>query len=202
MTYMLRERPDGQVEIVVTKAMLVGVFPEREVAERVCVFLQEEEVDWPEETADSFAAASEDIPEPEDEALAEPDAGEVRLRGLVERARDVSPPVARPAPSRKPMLPVVVEKPVAPAMIPVDETALSETQLETAITRLAAGEKLKDVALDLGVSFNCLRGHWARHCRTLQKHMAEGGQQPCSMCNRTFTPSVTNPDKCARCSHE
>ena len=33
-----------------------------------------------------------------------------------------------------------------------------------------------------------------------RRAVAEGGQQPCSLCAHPFTPSISNPDTCARCS--
>lgn len=40
MTFVLRDRPDGQVEIIVERPVLVGIFPERDTAEKVRAFLQ------------------------------------------------------------------------------------------------------------------------------------------------------------------
>lgn len=98
-------------------------------------------------------------------------------------------------------LPAVVERPKPPAVLPATVPAeLTEAELEAALTRVAAGEKLGAVARDVGMPVYTLRSRWAAHCRRLQKHLAEGGQEECSLCHTPFTPSVTSPDKCARCA--
>ncbi|AWD21592.1 hypothetical protein [Fuscovulum blasticum] len=86
MTYMLRDRPDGQVEIVLSRPVLVGIFPERDVALRVCAFLQDEAVDWPEDQPAGFATAASDAAEAEAEDL------------------DALAEVVAPAPRRRPPL--------------------------------------------------------------------------------------------------
>jgi hypothetical protein len=79
---------------------------------------------------------------------------------------------------------------------------LTPEQLEAAFERIGMGEKVSAVAVSMGVNFGGLRAQWANHCRYLQKHLAEGGQIACGMCTRPFTPSISHPDTCARCSHE
>ena len=69
-------------------------------------------------------------------------------------------------------------------------------RLEAAFKRLSAGEKLGDVARDMGGDWRSLRGRWANH----KRYLVAAGQQPCSMCSRPFTPSVSSPDMCARCA--
>ncbi len=203
MTYMLRDRPDGQVEIILTKPILVGVFPERNVAQRVCSFLQDGEIDWSVEEPEGVAGgdAAEDIVI-ETEELVDP--GEIRLRELVERSRNVPAPAPRvgaPRPVRN--LPAVVqEKPVAPAFLTDRPVTLTDEQQEVAFRRIGEGEKVSVVAAEMGVGMPQLRGLWANHKRRVQKHLAEGGQIACAMCKKLFTPSLSNPDTCARCSHE
>ena len=188
MTYMLRDRPDGQVEIVLSRPVLVGIFPERDVALRVCAFLQDEAIDWPEDQPAGFATAASDAAEAEAEDL------------------DDLAEVVAPAPRRRPLvrnLPAVVsERPLPPPFLTPAPTNLTEDQKDAAFRRLSAGEKLATVAPEFGLSMGQLRGMWANQKRHLQKHLAEGGQQPCANCQRPFLPSISNPHTCARCSRD
>ncbi len=93
------------------------------------------------------------------------------------------------------------EAPLAPVFVRAEPVTLPQERRETALKRLTAGEEPAAVALDLGVSVSQLRGIWARHRRELQRFYASGGQETCKLCARLFTPSVSNPDTCARCSH-
>ncbi len=198
MSYMLRDRPDGQVEIVLMKPILIGIFPEREVGQRVCALLQDEEIDWPVEEPAGFGTAAADVAEAEAAALEE--AGEARLRELVEKHRPAPTP-APPRPVRN--LPAVVpDKPVAPAFLTPKAPLLTEAERDRAFARIAAGEKISTVALELGLSTGQLQGMWSQHKRRLQKHLAEGGQITCRSCKRQFTPSISHPETCARCSHD
>ncbi|WP_426037936.1 hypothetical protein [Cypionkella sp. TWP1-2-1b2] len=70
MSYMLRDRPDGQFEIVLSRPILVGIFPERDVASRVMFFLQEEEIDLTEDSTASFGQALRDAAAAEAETQA------------------------------------------------------------------------------------------------------------------------------------
>lgn len=206
MSYMVRERPDGQVEIVLSKPILIGIFPERDVAERVCSFLQDGEVDWPEEEPEGAS----DV---EDLTLVEVDdvdaAGEAHLRDLVEKARPqiVAPRdlqrMAAPPPAPVRNLPAVVqEKPVAPVFLTAAPIKLTEEQKAEAFRRIENGEKIAVIAPDFGLTLAQLRSQWAMHKRLLQQHLREGGQIACALCKTPFTPSISSPDKCARCSHE
>lgn len=101
------------------------------------------------------------------------------------------------------MLPAVIEQPTATRFLPVvAPTKVTEEQLDRAFVRLTAGEKLVVVAADLGWPWTVLRGHWARQKQVLQKHLAEGGQVECAHCRKPFIPSISSPDKCARCSRD
>lgn len=201
MTYMLRDRPDGQIEIVVTQPTVVGVFAEREVAERVCVFLQEDEnhgkVD---DQPANFAKATADVAEAEAEIMAEvASVAPVAGGGVPSFLR----PQARQERRKSTRLPVEVDEPTKTVQLVVTRPKhLTEEQTEQAFSRLTAGEKLNDVAPDFGLTMHQLRGIWANHKRQLQKHLAEGGQVACAFCSKPFTPSIASPDKCARCSHD
>lgn len=184
MSYMMRDRPDGQFEIVLEKPILLGIFPERDTAEQFMVFLQSTGDDeLIEEEASSFSRAARDVRDAQDEALEET-AEPVAPRKVETKLATVLPVVDRPRP---------------PA-IRVEKSELTFEQREAAFARISKGEKLGDVALDFGVDMGRLRALWANHCRYLQQHLAEGGQIECSNCKKAFTPSISHPDTCARCS--
>lgn len=209
MTYMVRERPDGQVEIVLSKPILVGIFPQREVANRVCSFLQSEEVFGPEEEPAGAADVADQVLDLVEEAIADA-AGEAQLREMIERSRPaILPPsdmqrVAVPPPAPVRNLPAVApEKPVAPAFLTVPIVPeFTEERKAAAFRRIENGEKIAVIAPDFGLTMGQLRSHWAMHKRILQQHIREGGQIACSLCKKPFTPSISHPDTCARCSHE
>lgn len=200
MTFMLRDRPDGQVEIIVERPVLVGIFPERETAEKIRAFLQAEDDELPEDSPADSRSVTQAVAEAEDvEAL---DAIEFSDR-VDENVVSVT---RAPRPKRKARpvenLPAVVERPQAPVMfVHTPPVTLTAAQIADAFRRLEEGDKLTVVAHDLGISMNRMRGMWAHSRRTLQTHLAEGGQQPCTLCKKPFIPSISHPDTCARCSH-
>ncbi|MFB2531011.1 hypothetical protein ACEYYA_02475 [Paracoccus sp. p3-h83] len=186
MGYILRDRSDGQVEIVLSRPVLVGVFPDRDVADRVCAFLRAEEPALPDDEPAMFARAAADVAD----AVAE---------DLDQLANEVAPAPRRS--SRRTQLPALAPvKPQAPAQTPPAPHNLSEAQIDQAFARLQQGEKVHAVAADYGLPMGQLRGMWANHKRQLQRYMADAGQQPCRLCARPFTPSIMNPETCARCS--
>lgn len=205
MTIALRDRPDGQVEIVLSRPEVIGVMAGRDMAERFVAFLQEEEPE--------LKLAADYVPDADDADLVSEAQGPV-----VGDITTVAPARAnpmRPQPSsseeralrRKEsapgQLPAVIETPKPPAVIrPVVPAHLTEAQLDQAFGRIAAGEKIAVVAADIGTTFGSLRGLWANHCRKMQRHIAEGRQIECRLCQKPFTPSISNPETCARCSHD
>lgn len=183
MSYMLRDRPDGQFEIVLTRPILVGIFPEKDVASRVMFFLQEDEIELIEDEPASFGQALRNT------AAAEA-ATEAALQDVIETP-EASPPLT--------LLPALVAKAAPPMVV---SKRLSEAELESAFARISSGEKLVVVAPDFGLSVGQLRSVWAQQCRAIQQHLAEGGQVPCKLCRKAFIPSISHPDTCARCSHD
>lgn len=214
MTFMLRDRPDGQVEIIINRPVLVGIFPERDVAARVCAFLQEDAVEWPDTDPANFGRAARDVAEVEFEDVDMTDGGEAALRALLESSRDstvvsIQPrSVAEKRPVKKVVkqagLPVVVpEVPRQAAQLTVTPPAkLTPDEIDRAFSRIAEGEKIAEVAPSFGLTFFQLRGLWAAHKQKLQRHLAEGGTEACSHCSKPFTPSLTNLTTCARCSRD
>lgn len=190
MSYMLRDRPDGQFEIVLSRPILVGIFPEKDVASRVMFFLQEDEDELIDCAPASFGQALRDAEAAEAET-------QDSLLDVVEVKR-ASPPLRHsPAIVAKPKEPAVRPK-TAPLM--VVSNRLTEAQLEEAFARICAGEKLNLIAPTFGLTLGQLRSVWAQQCRKLQEHLAGGGKVPCAMCKTPFVPSISHPDTCARCS--
>lgn len=205
MSYMLRDRPDGQFEIILDRPVLVGIFPERDTAEKVCAFLASDEPDLPDDCPSSFGRAVRDVQEAEQEGFL--DAVDAPDKPTEAGCQPAVGPIGKvanlPALRKKPKPPATKdEKPRMPAQLRFDGYwPLSEEETLKAFQRIQQGEKIVDVVRDYPtVTMGQLRGKWANHKRNLQKFMAEAGPQPCTVCAREFTPSVSNPYTCARCS--
>lgn len=204
MTFMLRDRPDGQFEIVVNRPHVIGVFAERDYAQKVFLFLQDDDAFGQVEDAPAgFATASADVAEAEAERF------EVVMGVAPITATAIlvpsPPPEPQPRQDRRSrvQLPAEADIPTRTAqLVAVPPQHLTEAQISQAFDRIALGEKIGVVAPDFGLTFGVLRGMWANHKRRLQKHLAEGGQVCCVGCQKPFTPSISSPDRCARCSHE
>lgn len=195
MTYQLRDRPDGQIEIVVLRPETVGTFADRAIAEKVMTFLQEDD-------AFNGVRAAEEEPEGLFGARVEAEAALVVEEVLEELAPASPGPAMRPDDAAPVQLPAVLapEKPRQPAQLTPPPGVLTEQQKDEAFQRLMAGEKMPDVARDFGVTFAQMRGLWTGYRRRMQQHYAGGGRVRCRQCQRPFMPSVTHPDTCARCS--
>jgi len=194
MTFMLRDRPDGQVEIIFQRPVLVGIFTVRDTAARVCAFLQaEEEGDEDVHLQSARFNVDADVAEVQSADL---EASIPREKNQIDKAQPQKLTAAKGS-----RLPAVVEAPVAPAMYRGSDVKLPPALIEAALHRLSAGEKIADVAPDFKLSPGQLKGFWANSKRKTQAHIAKSGQIPCSMCKRSFTPSETHPETCARCSH-
>ena len=188
MSYYLRDRSDGQVEIVLHRTVQVGLYPNWSAAEESRTFLKD---DQPELSDDSPACFA-------------------RVNGNAEEAASFDPPdllseepasVRKPARRRNRSLPAVVSRPRAPIQTVVaTPPQLTGDLLQQALGRIQMGDSLRDIARDFGVSMFVLSAAWDRHKREMQVFMASAGQQPCAHCQRLFTPSISSPDTCARCS--
>jgi len=191
--FELRGRPDGMIEIVVSTPTLVGIFPDREIAARVCAFLQAEDHEVPELAASNLETASLD-------ALP----GEAAAVSLADAVVKTEPAALRGIANARANLPAVVtSQPSAPARIEHGIPArLTDDQMNAAFRRIVDGEKIASIAPDFGLSMPQLRGLWANHRRKMQEYIASDGQKACVLCQRPFTPSLTHPDTCARCNHE
>lgn len=159
MGCQLRNRPDGQVEIVENRPVVVGVFADHGIAVRVLQMLT---------NGVAPASALPKVP--------------VMRKVDLEEMDDEAP---RPPAWKKP-----------------EPMTLTEGEKDKAFERIAAGEKVGNVAAEIGVSMPQLRAAWAHHCRSLQAHLQGGGLQSCGLCGKPFTPSISNPENCARCSHD
>lgn len=134
MSYQIRDRSDGMFELVFDKPVLVGIFPERDGAEKYCAFLNDQDPELPEDQPASFGQALKDVAE------------------AVSDLDEISPPVRNS--SRPANLPAVVpDKPKAPAQIRDDSAAgMSDEETAKAFARIQQGEKVFDVARDFSVS--------------------------------------------------
>lgn len=189
MSYHMRERADGQVEILLHRPVLIGVFPDPDVAGHVLALLSAEDLELPPDEPASYQQAREDVAAAEELALDE-------VAGP-----KPSPPPAHSAKQRAQLPAALREQPRAPVPI-ATRPELSEDEVQRAFARIQNGEKIHAVAADFGLTMGQLRGMWANHKRRMQTFMAQDGQQPCKHCARPFTPSISHPDTCARCSHD
>lgn len=197
MEYVLRDRPDGTVDIVQMVPHFVGSFANRVIAERVRGLLGAIDLH-----REAVVSIEDEIAPP---VPPEASFGIVETNVTFYKAASIpdepSPaPVPMEAAPASVQLPAVIDRPLPPAVI--EAPKLSEAMREAIFHRLHAGEKLSSVAPDFGLTLNQLRGMWANHKRQVQAHIAEGGPQPCQLCKKPFTPSLSNPDTCARCSRE
>jgi hypothetical protein len=180
-SFCIEHRPDGSAVILHLRPVVIGSFPDAEMARKVMRLLEAEEL-GPVEVADVVLAPA--VPAPVvPEAVA-------------------PPPVPKAAPEVVNLPAVVVSRPTAVARLSPAAAALTEEQKDSAFRRIAEGEKILTVAADFGLPWTVLRGMWAQHKSQMQRHLAEGGQIACTQCTRPFTPSLTHPDTCARCSHD
>ena len=185
MSYMLRHRPDGQFEIVLNKPILVGIFPDEGLASKVMFFLQEDDEEMVEDSTASFGQALRDTRAVEAELMAELQAIEV--------PKPAAPPLK--------LLPALISKLKAPAVLVVSDR-LTEDQIDAAFSRIDAGEALAKVAADFGLTMGQMRSLRGQQARKIQQHLADGGKVICQMCKEKFTPSLSHPDTCARCSRD
>ncbi len=203
MTCMLRDRADGQIEIVILRPEVVGVMADRDLAERFVAFLASDEDVADEPTRRDLIRA---VAETGDDPVLDTSGGVITPTVQADLAprREPAPravvsgwPVA---PASQAQLPAVADRPKAPVMRPAAAPETLGVQARNAaFDRIASGEKLAAVAADIGTTFGVLRSLWAHECRRRQQQLAEDGAQTCE-CGRAFIPSVTSPDKCARCA--
>ena len=194
MTLMLRDLPDGRVQISLASPLVIATVKDRDMASFVCAFVDADIAEFPDDLAEVPAAdddATVDLAALEAALFPAADAGSVTE----------TPKTHRRSKRRGSNLPVVAEVPRAPAKLAPAKLSLTEDQREAAFMRLGGGEPIAIVAQAFGVAQAQLRGAYGHHCKLIQRHLAEGGQQPCSLCQKPFIPSLTRPETCARCSH-
>lgn len=193
MTIMLRDRPDGQVEVILNRPEVIGVMRNHDLAAQFVAFLTERDPE--------LKLAGDAIPLPEGaESLEEIAAAADAADGVPPKRAAKSPMF--PKTSKINLLPAVVALPSPPARRVQERLQLTDEQREAAFGRLGGGEPISSVAPDFGLSPAQLRGAWGHHCKVLQRHLAEGGQVACKLCAKPFTPSISHPETCARCSHD
>lgn len=217
MAYQLRERPDGMVEIVINRPQLVGMFPDRAMAEKVFHFLAEEAIDWPVETVAAEADVVTDCDHIADDAAGAPAVfrhapvavvAEDEMGGDDEVIAICDDPVddAGDGPQGHPLCQAwapatdavrIGDAPAQPAGF------LTPEQRAEAFERLGSGARIAEVAPAFGVRLAVLRGMWAAHVKkTMAEVEARPGMVDCVLCGREFRPSASHPDTCARCSRD
>ena len=184
----LRETAEGLIEIIETRPTVLGVFERRDVAEGFMAWYQAQSEEPPKPASRRAKAAARALPPPRSEA-----------------ATPVAPPrrAEKAAPDGGIMseLPMVVSQPAPPARRP-SNPPLNDRERTEALDRLTAGETLMTVSKSMGLPWTQLRSVWATHKQRLQRYLAEGGSEECSVCARPFIPSVSQPQTCARCSRD
>ena len=168
MEFALRDRDDGQIELVRYEPVVVGTFVDRDTANNIIRLLSQEEI---QRQSPLFTVSVEDN-------------------------------VAEPAPDPEPVVAVV--PPPAPE-VPAPGTAIvaaPPSDLDALFERIRNGEKIADIAEDVGMSMLSLRSKWANHRRYLKAVVNPDEKARCAMCDREFTVSAISPDRCARCAHD
>ncbi|MDO5648727.1 hypothetical protein [Paracoccus sp. (in: a-proteobacteria)] len=87
-----------------------------------------------------------------------------------------------------------------PRQPPETTVQASDDELQWAFARIESGDKIQDIAAEKGWNWRSLRASWSRECQRRQKDVAASGTVNCTLCDREFTPSLSNPDTCARCA--
>lgn len=183
MTIMLRDRPDGQVEVVLNRPEVIGVMRDHDFAAQFVAFLTERDPE--------LKLAGDVVPFTDDT---------IEELVAVINASDGTE-VARHLQAVSRQLPTVSAKPKLPARPKPLPMSLTESQREAAFDRIQEGEPLAAVAACYDVAPAQLRGAFGAYRKSLQRHLAEGGQVPCRLCQTSFIPSISHPETCARCSH-
>ena len=192
MEYQIRETLPGSFEIVAITPVVVATFSDREMPDKVALFLSEE------------ARNAEPAAQVESDQTAPPEDGTKKPAGLPELAPVKK--VSRPRPQ--------------PTTTETDPNPWTAEELLDAIARVAAGEKIMAVADDYGKNWLKLRSAWAGYKKNTaqpQQNLPSvmDDNQPaakvikaaeelmeqaqCSLCERYFTPTPDHLDTCSRC---
>lgn len=122
MTIMLRDRPDGQVEVILNRPEVIGVMRDHDLAAQFIAFLTERDPE--------LELAGDAVPlHPDAEALEDIAAVADAADGVAPKARTV----------KKVQLPAVVALPSPPARRVPERLRLTEEQRDAAFQRLGGG---------------------------------------------------------------
>lgn len=179
MEYSLKDNATGGVDLVRSEPEIVGTFHDRDVALQVLNLLLFPQKDKPEALA----------PVPE---RAPATTAFKAIPRVSEGSKEQ--PVTKKASPATPPLPVPAPRSVAVADGGFD--------LDAAFARIGDGEKIADVAADMGTTMMVLRAKWANHQRYLKATVNPDNRAECALCAKEFTPSAASPDKCARCARD
>ncbi len=200
MQFKLQETDQGQFEIIQTLPVVVGVFPNQEMARKVFDFLVDDYMEAAPEAKDKAplqAALVDEQPPAMEPAKTKPK--------LVE---DVAAP---PKLKRQPAKLKIPAAPKAAENSNVKPLAWTDDEIDAALIRIQAGERVKDVAASAGKSFGSLRGKWANFKRYNKIELAGALTKPeiddadrddCRLCGKSFRPTAESLDLCAGCSRD
>lgn len=180
MEYSLKDNETGGVDLIRAEPEVVGTFHDRDVALKVLNLLLFPQKAEPE----VLAPAPEKAPATQAFAAVRGSSEVPKKQPTAEKAGSATPP----------QLPVSSPRPVAVARAKFD--------LDAAFARISGGEKIADVAADVGTTMGSLRSKWANHRRYLRATVNPGERSNCALCDKEFTPSAASPDKCARCARD
>jgi hypothetical protein len=180
MEYSLKDNETGGVDLIRVEPEVVGTFHDRDVALKVLNLLLFPQKVGPEVLTPAPEKA------PATQAFA-------AVRGGSEVSKK-QPAAEKVGSASTPQLPVSAPRPVAVAEIKFD--------LDAAFARIRDGEKIADVAADVGTTMGSLRAKWANHQRYLKATVNRDNRTKCALCDKEFTPSAASPDKCARCARD
>lgn len=77
----------------------------------------------------------------------------------------------------------------------------TDEYLKVAFERLEKGESCKEIAEDFGLSWTILRAKWAARKRLEVEAMPADIKEECHLCGRSFKPTPSRMDICARCAN-
>ncbi|WP_158971959.1 hypothetical protein [Chachezhania sediminis] len=188
--FELRDRGDGNVDLVEIVPTVIATFTDRAHAERYFNVL----------------TGSGAPDQPQGVVTIENHAPGVDV-SLQEASAEGGGPVVVVSPTDP--MPIVKRKspPVAPVQAPPSDEP-DEAQWTSAFKALADGGDLKTEADKLSVDFHKLRGKYARWCRDQKEAAVEpaaasdqSSRVDCRLCGRAFKETPESDGLCARCFH-
>lgn len=188
MTYRLKENTDdGSVDLIENRPVVIANFKDMTTAARVVELLELDDAG----AIKKVALAADPTPKT-DRELREAVTADVSPEDLAK----VEPPEAEAEEDKKSIAQILQEelKKEKAASKPVPAEP-SDDEWEAACCRVRDGEKLSDVAADIGVEMPKLRGKYGAF-----KRGAAGVKEECRDCGREFMSDGSTDGLCARCN--